>query len=196
MTRRMIDELKECLHEACKQDSNVFGYAIWTHHMVAVIEYAKELSRRTGADEEIVEIAAILHDYASVKDAALYKDHHIHGALEAELLLKSYQYPEAKIKKVQRCIREHRGSENIKQSTKESICVASADAMAHIANVPSLLHLAYVKKSMPIDQGANWVLSKIKRSYSKLCPEAKELVVDQYQAALTLLSGHKKGDTL
>jgi len=45
------------------------------------------LTSKTGADEEIVEIAALLHDIASIK----YNDvenHHISGAKEAERILK------------------------------------------------------------------------------------------------------------
>ncbi len=185
---QMIQQLKIILEEACASNSNAFGYEIWTYHMVPVIDFAKDLARVLGADEEIVEVAAILHDYASVKDYALYKDHHLHGAVEAEKLLKEFGYTQDKIDQVKVCIEEHRGIVVLGQSTKESACVASADAMAHIANVTSLLHLAYAKKGLGVREGATWVRNKITRSWKKLCPQAQDMVRDQYNLAMVMLS--------
>ena len=79
------------------------------------------------------------------------------------------------------------GSIELNKSTKESICVASADAMAHIDQVPSLLHLAYCKKMMGVSEGAAWVLNKIQRIYNKICPEAKELIGWKYESSIKVL---------
>ena len=97
-------------------------------------------------------------------------------------------YAPAVIGAVQHCILTHRASQDLKPATAEAVCVASADAMAHIAQVPSLLHLAYVRKKLPVDEGALWVRGKLERSYRKLCPEAKLLIGARYQAALELLA--------
>ena len=51
----------------------------------------KKLAEQFGADSKIVEIAALLHDYAGIKDHSLHKDHHIHGAIEAEKILKEHR---------------------------------------------------------------------------------------------------------
>jgi|SRR6266849_2007977 len=61
-------------------------------------------------DPEIVEVAALLHDYASVKDKSLYEGHHIHGPLEAEKILKEFRYPPQKIEAVKHCIEAPRAS--------------------------------------------------------------------------------------
>lgn len=50
---------------------------------VSVVKYSKVLAKTLGANEELVEIAALLHDYASVKDKNMYAKHHIYGAIEA-----------------------------------------------------------------------------------------------------------------
>ena len=47
-----------------------------------------------------MEFAALLHDYASIKDEALYADHHIHSPIEAEKLLTRFGYPAEKIEAV------------------------------------------------------------------------------------------------
>lgn len=179
--------LADVVEEAYRAESNLFGYGGWTHHVLRVVEHGKQLAGLLGADADIVEIAALLHDYASVKDPAMYADHHVHGAREAELLLREHSYSDATILAVKDCIVSHRASTQLEQRTKEAICLASADAMAHIAQIPSLLYLAYVRNDMAIDVGQKWVLEKVKRSWHKLCPEARELLHEQYQSALKVL---------
>lgn len=179
--------LAEIVEQACQAESNIFGYGIWTHHILSVVEYGKQLAAILDADADIVEIAALLHDYASIKDQAMYKDHHLHGPREAEALLRERGYPPATILAVKACIASHRASTGIKPQTKEAICLASADAMAHIAQLPSLLYLAYVQHQMTIDEGSTWVRNKLQRSWNKLCPEAQAIMREQYEAALTVL---------
>ena len=82
--RRMIAEIGGIVEAACRSSANKFGYGIWSHHIVSVVKYAKQLALLLGADEEVVELAALLHDYAGIKDSALAEEHHIHGAAEAE----------------------------------------------------------------------------------------------------------------
>lgn len=141
-----------------------------------------------GADTEIVEIAALLHDYAGIKDARLAPEHHLHGAHEAERLLREHSYPEARIKAVQHCILTHRASTALPPETLKARCLASADAMAHISQAASLLHLAYTRKGLGLEDGKAWVRLKFERSYRKLIPEAKVLIAGDYGAALRLLS--------
>ena len=177
---QMTEEIERIVEDACKSDSNAFGYGIWSHHIVYVVKYAKQLAEKLSADSEIVEIAALLHDYAGIKDITMAEEHHIHGAVEAERILTKFNYPQDKIKIVKDCIITHRGSVPMKRLTQEAECIASADSMAHIYQVPSLLHLAYVNHQMGIDEGKEWVLNKIERSMNKLCPEAKDMVREHY----------------
>lgn len=180
LCEQMIEKIERIVENACKSDSNVFGYGIWSHHIVYVVKYAKELAEKLGADLEIVEISALLHDYAGIKDRIMIEEHHIHGTTEAERILLEFNYPREKIEKVKDCIMSHRGSVTMKRLTIEAECIASADAMSHIFQVPSLLYLAYVSHGLGIDEGKVWVLKKIERSMNKLCPEAKEIVQEHY----------------
>lgn len=61
--------------------------------------------------------------------------------------------------------------------------------MAHIDQVPSLLHLAYHNRSMDVKEGAEWVSRKIERSWNKLCPEAKDIMKKKYESAKVVLEG-------
>jgi len=63
----VIKEVERIVEEACVKASNIFGYGIWTHHITQVARHGKRLAPMFNADAEIVEIASLLHDYASVK---------------------------------------------------------------------------------------------------------------------------------
>jgi len=188
ITQEIINEVRKIVEEQCKSKENIYGYGAWKHHINIVVKYSKILAKKMGGDIEIVELAALLHDYASVKDYDLYKDHHIHSSNLANKILSELEYPSEKIEQVKKCIYSHRASMNIRRNTIEEICVSSADAMAHIDQIPSLLHLAYVSKGMDIDEGAKWVCEKIERSWEKLCDEAKEIIKDKYCSSKIILN--------
>ncbi len=181
-------EIEKIVEEACKAHTNVFGYGIWTHHILQVVKIGKKLAGRFDADPEIVEIAALLHDYAGIKDHSLHKEHHMHGAIEAEKILKELNYPELKIEAVKHCIKNHRGSVPGKRGTPEAECLASADAIAHIEYVPSLFYLAYAKFDMEIDDGADWIRKKLNRTYKKINPKIRHLVEEKYKSAINIVA--------
>ena len=184
----MIDEIEHLVEAACAAETNIFGYGIWTHHIKEVARNGKRLAPLFEADAEVVEIAALLHDYASVKDEALYAEHHIHGPVEAEKILTRLGYPPARIEAVKHAIGAHRASVRVERRSPEAVCLANADAMTHIEQVPSLLHLVFVQHQMGIDEGAAWVHAKLQRSWNKLHPEVQALVRDKYEAALKTLT--------
>jgi len=128
-----------------------------------------------NADEEIVEISALLHDITRLSGD--HKNHHISGQLEAEKILKEFNYPQNKIEKVKHCIHAHRGSKEIKRETIEADIVASADAMAHISQVSIFF---YKEKK--------WIKEKIERSWKKLMPEAKSMMLKKYEAIKLFLN--------
>ena len=187
MIETIRNRIGEIVEQACAADTNIFGYDIWTHHILPVIQNAKQLAPRFDADPEIVEFAALLHDYASIKDKALYQDHHIHGPIEAEKLLKRFGYPEEKTEAVKDAIATHRASVRFEHRSAEGACLANADAMSHIEHVPSLLYLAYIHHGMGIDEGKIWVKTKLQRSWQKLREDIQDLIRDKYEAALKVL---------
>lgn len=185
---KIIKQIAAIVEKACAQESNIFGYNIWTHHIVRVAALGKELCPLFGADPEIVEIAALLHDYASVKSKELYADHDIHGPLEAERILVSFNYPRDKIEQVKECIKAHRANSKNERTTPEAICLANADACAHIEQVPSLLYLAFMQHRMKLDEGTIWVRNKLERTWQKLSPDVQQLWRSRYLEALNILS--------
>jgi uncharacterized protein len=188
MNKKNLAELYKIVEDACKAETNAFGYGIWKDHILYVIEYAKEFSNIFNADPEIVELAALLHDYAGIKDESLHKKHHIHGAEEAEKLLRKYDYPADKISLIQNCILNHRGSVPGKPTTPEAECLTNADAAAHLKGVTSLLHLAFVKFGMTKDEGNEWVKKKLERSWEKMSPQIRDLLLTEYECIKKILA--------
>ncbi len=179
----IYDEVKK----RCMLPSNVYGIGAWDHHIELVYKIAIEICSEYGANHDIVALAALLHDVASVTDKAYTEEHHIIGAQIAEELLATYPIAKEDIELIKKCILHHRGSRLAQKTTPEEICIADADAMAHFYSVPALLRMVYVEKNMSIDDGAEFVYNKLQRSYNKLSDKGKEIVLPHYQAAQILL---------
>lgn len=108
------------------------------YHIRAVADNAAKLAKQFGADEEVVIIAAWLHDVASITDYNLYEEHHIHGAKMAKEILEKFDHDKEKTAQVQSCVLNHRGSISGERLSLEELCVADADAIPHFDNVPSI----------------------------------------------------------
>jgi uncharacterized protein len=173
MIMDMIENIKEDIKSRCESPNNFFGMGSY-QHIESVANNAVKLAILYQADVEVCEIAGWLHDIASITDYKLYENHHIHGANIAEEILKSYNYPTDKIELVKLCILNHRGSVLKEKTTKEEICVADADAISHYDTLPSLFYLAFVQRKMNLDDGVEFVKSKLERSYNKMSQESKE----------------------
>ncbi|MCX6774083.1 MAG: HD domain-containing protein [Candidatus Micrarchaeota archaeon] len=154
-------------------------------HIVPVVRNAKMLAKMLKADAEIVEIAAWLHDITAM--AGNPDNHHITGSNEAERILRWLGYPEKRIIKVKHCIHAHSGSKSVKRETLEAECVASADAMAHLENVPFLFYVAFEVKKLDIAEGRAWVKDHLERSWNKLMPKAKKMAKEKYNASIRSL---------
>jgi uncharacterized protein len=105
----------------------------------------------------------------------------------AEEILKSYNYPTDKIELIKLCILNHRGSVVREKTTKEEICVADADAISHYDTLPSLFYLAFVQRKLNIDDGVEFVKSKLERSYNKMSQESKEYYQDKRDMVKSIL---------
>lgn len=186
MRKDILTFLQREVRFRCEQPTNRFGMGCY-YHVEAVVKNAEMLAEKYDADKEIVMIAAWLHDIASITDYSLYEEHHIHGAKIAGEILNELSYDKEKIELVQECIKNHRGSVNLKKSSKEELCVADADAISHFNSVPSLLYLAYVEKKMSIEDGVTFVKEKLERSFFKLSKESKEFYKDKYCKVMDIL---------
>lgn len=184
----IINKVYNEVKNRCMLPSNEYGIGAWDHHIELVYKIAVEICDKYNADYEIVALAALLHDIASITNKEYTEEHHTIGADIAENLLKEYGLEENKIELIRKCILNHRGSRVASKISPEEICVADSDAMAHFYSVSSLLKMVYVEKNMSIDEGSSFILEKLERSYNKLSNKGKEIINNHYQAAKLLLS--------
>lgn len=185
--QEIINEIYEEVKRRCSLPSNFYGVGAWDHHIEIVYQIAKNNAKLYGANQDIVSLAALLHDIASVTNKDYTEEHHLIGAEIAEQLLQKYNLTQEQITLIKKCILNHRGSRLMTKNSPEEICLADADAMAHFYSIPSLLEMVYVEKKLSIDEGAEFVLNKLKRSYNKLSPQGKKIVSSRYKAALLVL---------
>ena len=68
------------------------NYDFWDEHIKFVVKEAVNLAKIYGADLEIVELSALLHDVALMKGGEKL-DHHIKGKEIANELFTKYKYP-------------------------------------------------------------------------------------------------------
>ena len=181
------DKLFAEVKKRCELPTNTYGIGAWDHHIKIVYELAKQYASEYGADAEIVALAALLHDIASVTNVDFTKEHHTIGAEIAEEILLEENYPLEKIALIKKCILNHRGSILKSKSTPEEICIADADAMAHFYSIPSLFSMVYREKELSIDTGSKFVMEKLERSYNKMSEKGKQLVKTQYESAKNIL---------
>lgn len=163
----------------------------WKFHILPVVNYSKKLARNLKINEEIAELAALLHDIGRIKFGG--ENHHITGAREAEKILKEYKFPKEIIREIKHCILSHRGSTNIKPKTKLAKIIANADVMAHFDNFPILVFLGTQRK-FNFEKTIKWIDEKIDRDWNKklTLPQAKKLMREKYKAIKIILDSVKK----
>lgn len=182
----IVKYLKTEVRNRAENKNNKFGIGV-LYHIEAVVRNAEILANKYNADKEICIIAAWLHDIASITDYKLYEEHHIHGTKIASEILRKFEYDDNKIELVKACILNHRGSIDNKRLSKEEQIVADADAISHFDSIPSLLYLAYRERNMNVEEGKDFVKSKLERSFRKLSDESKILYKEKFENVMKIL---------
>ena len=180
-------EVEKIIKTACCSKDNFFSCEVLGHVLLAR-KYSLVLGKKLKADLEVLELAALLHDYANIKNYQLYDDeHHIFGAKFAGEILEKTNLPLEKIRHIQECIYVHRGRVAKRKISTEAKILASADAMSHITNLPSMFFLVYNVHKYSIYRGCEFLEGKIRRSWKKIMPIGKKIVKDDYDFALKIL---------
>ena len=129
----------------------VFDYRF--EHTLATVKLARWLAPLAGADPEVVECAAWLHDSRKFLDNARSKDTHAKDASAVvEAILAETDFSPAKIKAVRQAIEHHVG---LKRRTKlepvEAACLWDADKLSKIG-AASLIHFGCIAGAFePVD---------------------------------------------
>jgi uncharacterized protein len=183
----IVDEMKEYVAGECKSDRNAFGPAFFDEHLSMGARYAAELGRTLGADLEIVELAAWMHDLSAVRDfAALPK----HPALSAEIARKMLQergYPSERIERVAACIASHSAPVQIGKGPLEEVCVSNADAMSQIVKPAYWFYYIFKVRQFGFVEGREWLRQRVASHWTVLIPPARALIEKQYAGVCEML---------
>lgn len=99
---------------------------LWEGHTQLVRQYAVRLAEIEGADRQVVELAALLHDIGKCKG---HPDHQIHSVDLAEELLDTLDFSESKKTLILKCILTHRTQSCNEETELELKIVQSADML-------------------------------------------------------------------
>ena len=96
------------------------------NHVQLVRQFALQLAAIEGADPQVVEIAALLHDIGSYKGR---EQHHIWSYDLSREFLKTTDLPEAVQERILECVLKHRTRFSMEDNRLEVKVVQSADAL-------------------------------------------------------------------
>lgn len=177
----IIEQIKEEVMRRNQEFMDKYEkHDFWNQHIKYVVSEALGLAEELGADKEIVELGALLHDIALVSNVGTKIDHHINGAILTEEILKSYNYPPEKIKRVVNCVLHHRSSKNAENL--EEICVCDADILAHFDNIPMVLQSAFRFHNIKTISEANkWIIKYFEKDFNDLSERTKKVFENRYK---------------
>jgi len=116
-------------------------------HVLRVVKMAKRIAAAEGADLQIVEAAAYLHDSRGASpeaEGAVRKGHHLTSAIFAGEVLAAKGWNQERILAVQHCIRAHRfRHDGERPETIEAKCLFDADKLDVLGAVGAARTIAY-----------------------------------------------------
>ncbi len=181
-----IEEIKKIALENSKKYDEL-SKLFFRFHVKPVVKYSLDMARKFGANKEVVEIAAWLHD--NTIESHGNEDHHITGAMEAERIMRKMGYPEDMIKKVSNAIISHRCRDGYLPKSLEAKILATADALGHI---DGFLILPWIAKrnDIGLKETFEWISEKIDRDLEKkiFFPEIKKTIRNKVQTYKILLN--------
>ncbi len=193
---RKPDEIIERVKSLIQQKSDVYQkndpgkYDFWNGHLKYVYQEATNLAKKYGAELEIVQLGALLHDVALLEKVGTKADHHENGKILAERILRAYDYPEDKLQRVLGCVLHHRSSKNAENL--EELCVADADILAHFDNIPMLFDVAYnLHGLVGIETVKDFMSRTFEKDFADLSEQTRREFIPRYRTIWEVVLGEK-----
>lgn len=119
-----LAQIEEFAKSCCDQYPGDPG--LWRNHVQLVRQFALRLAEIEGADSQVVEIAALLHDVGSYKGR---EEHHIWSYELSKELLEGIDLPEITKELILECVLKHRTRFASEDNRIEVKIIQSADAL-------------------------------------------------------------------
>lgn len=141
-------------------------WADWLHenHVHVVTNNAKILAEKYGADPDLAQAAALLHDVADYKMARNNPQHEAESLATARDVLKDCGYTAEEIALVvDDAIRYHSCHGDERPKSKEGLVLATADALAHFKTDWYVYTTRILGQRLSLAEIKEWTLKKIDR---------------------------------
>ncbi len=171
-------------------------------HVTTVVRLAKRLARLTGADEDVVEAAAWLHDIRKETK----ENHAVEGAQYARSFLPQTDFPPEKVEHVARAIEEHMGLWRKKPlEDLEAMVLWDADKLAKIG-LTAVFHWTggslagfrptSIKEIVAGNRQTDWQQKTVDSMHTEPARRAAEIRLQHYNWLWHSLEEELKGDDL
>lgn len=188
--KNLEQRVKELYRE---ENPNRAEWASWLadNHVFIVADYATELAKRYGANEELARVAALLHDIADVKMKRDDTTHEAESLRMARELMQEVGYNEEEtILVVDDAIRYHSCHGDERPSSTEGKILATADSLAHLKTDFYVFATWALGRDSTLEEIKDWVLKKIDRDLNNkiLFDDVREEVTPDYNRIKELFS--------
>ncbi len=176
-----------------EQNPNRAEWASWLadNHVFVVADYATELAKKYGANEELARAAALLHDIADVKMKRDDTTHEAESLRMARELMQDADYSEEDIKLVvDDAIRYHSCHGDERPASTEGKILATADSLAHLKTDFYVFATWALGRESTLEEIKEWVLKKIDRDLNNkiLFDDVRKEVTPDYDLIKELFS--------
>jgi len=193
--KNIIKEIKSYSIHTAKENGWDWYYYV---HQKEVVRCAEILLGKHKANNEIVVIAAWLHDISkySVRlekfTHAMQKRHNIDSAKIADKLLDNLGLDKKEREQVRQCILRHRNGGKYKVRNIEEKVLTVADAMSHFTGVFYFLHHKFHSEDS-VEEMVEKHIEKFEEDWRDLglLPGAKKLVKKEYDIFMKLHKNYK-----
>ncbi len=184
----IIEAIREHVLSECNSDKNALGSAFFEQHLLVVRECSGWLAKILGADVEIVELAAYLHDIAAVQDITALPKHPVLSAEIARKVLEENGYSAERTERVAKCILSHAAQIQIGDGAPEEVCVSNADAMSQIVKPAYWLFFVFRIRQLGFTEGRDWLRQRVESNWAALVPPARAMIEEEYGRARKVLA--------
>lgn len=162
-----LEKVRAKAHELyTSQNPNREEWSDWLYpnHVLVVAESARKLARKYNVNEELSEVAALLHDIADVRMARKDPNHEQASLEIAREVMAEAGYTADEIALVvDDAVKYHSCHDNERPESKEGLVLATADSLAHLQTDFYIYAAWAFGKDRSLQQLREWVLKKIER---------------------------------
>lgn len=190
-----IEKLRDLVRDAYERHlptADPWSDWLYENHVLVVARYAVELAQRRGANVELSEAAALLHDLADFKMERVNPNHEAESLRLAREFMEQAGYGEEIIALVvDDAVKFHSCHGDDRPKSIEGLVLATADAFGHLkTNFYFFAAWFFGKDGRTLEQFREWSLKKLDRDlYNKISFEdEREATRADYEKLKELIS--------